>query len=448
MNLNLIKKLQIDQNNYIMNIIDDVTSENWNSFGLHIIPNILFKLYNSLNLFDFNIIFDYELSIKDNIKIYDGSKWIIFDKYTNIKGNFDEIINFNFTKNYWRISTKNIQTYIKINNLKIIVNENEIFNCFKQKKSLLIIGGELNISKDFDENDNKIINSFLNNYLFHLKKFLIKKYNFNVYNLPLSEMEGNVQYLDGLINFDYCIDITQMGLTKKGDLFYNCLKKKIKNKTFSIYDSGIKISQYFNILENYILCAIPDYNEPKVKYIGWAADEKNFIPKQNLNKKIILIDDCHYNINENNDSYAILNYCINLLLIHEDLQIIRFGLYDKVVNFNDKYKNNIDRYLVIENKIPITEKAEIHNKSWIFFCTHYETLGIPNIESAMAGSLLIHKKNYVNDFLTTNLIKITYNDINELNNIDIFSKVNFEKQRSLALNYTWEKLVDNIHNIF
>jgi hypothetical protein len=82
------------------------------------------------------------------------------------------------------------------------------------------------------------------------------------------------------------------------------------------------------------------------------------------------------------------------------------------------------------------------------FCTHYETLGIPNIESAMSGSLLMHKKNYVNDFLTKNLIKITYDDINELNNIDIFSKVNFEKQRSLALNYTWEKLVDNIYNNF
>lgn len=446
LNNKLLNNIEIKQNNYIINIKDDISISEWNSFGIHFIPNILFKLYKSLNIFNFNLTFDYELSSIDNIKIYNGINWNIYDNYNSLNGKFDENLNFDFTKNYWRISTKNIQKNITIKNLKLTIKNDEKFLDFKQKKILLIIGGTLVISKDFDNDDKKLIKCFSDNYLFYIKKYLIEKYNFNVYNIPLSENEANIKYLENLINFDYCIDINQLGITKKGLEFYNNLNPKIKHDIFSIYDNGINISKNANILETKIFCAIPDINEIKVNYISWAADENIFTPNQDKNKKIILIDDCHYNYEEQfNDSYAILDFCINLLSKYSDLEIIRFGFYDNVINFSDKYKNFVDRYTVIENKISIVEKAKIHNKSWIFFCTHYETLGIPNIESAMSGCLLIHKKKFVNDFLTKDLIKITYDNIDELNIIDIFSKVDFNRQRNIALNYTWEKLVDKIY---
>jgi hypothetical protein len=442
----LKKNIEVKHDNYSISINDDIYISDWNSFGIHFVPNILFKLYNSLNIFDFNITFNYKISDEDNIKIYNGIKWIVFDKCKTKNGKFDEILNFDFTKNYWRISTKNIQKNIVISNLRLAIKENQNYLNFKKKKSLLIIGGTLKISKDFDNDDKKLINCFSNNYLFYLKKYLIEKYNFTVYNIPLSENDVNLKYLENLLNFNYCIDINQMGITKKGKLFHEKLKNNILGGIYSIYDNGIKISKNnLTILENNIFCAIPDFNEIIVKYISWAADETIFFPEQNLDKKIILIDDCHYNF-ERNDSYVILDFCISLLSRYNNLEIIRFGFYDNVINFNDKYKNNMDRYTVIENKIAITEKAKIHNKSWIFFCTHYETLGIPNIESAMAGCLLIYKNNFVNKSLTKNLLKIEYNDISELDNIDIFSQVNFENQRIEALNYTWEKLVDNVYN--
>ena len=140
---------------------------------------------------------------------------------------------------------------------------------------------------------------------------------------------------------------------------------------------------------------------------------------------------------------------MKLLENDDNIKIIRFGYYDNVINFIDKYKNkyNSSRYEVIENKISIEEKAKIHNKSLIFFGTHYETLGIPFIESAMAGNLLIYKLNYVNSKLTKDLVKIEYKHIDDLYNIDIFAKVNIEKQRTIALNNTWEKLVDRIYEI-
>lgn len=445
LNENLINNINVSNNIYKINFINEIEPKNWNSFGLHLSPNILFKLHNSLNKFNFNLIFNFKMSIPSIIKIYNGIKWLIFDNYNTTDGKFNEILNFDFTKNYWRISTLDIQTSIEISNIQISIVNDEIYTNYSVNKSLLIIGGSLIMSKDFNENDKSLINTFSNNYLYYIKKYFIQKYNFNVCNLPLSETDNNVENLDGLIYFDYCIDINQLGITKKGIEFYLKLKSKIKYDIFSIYDSGINISKNnSNILEKYVFCAIDNFKENKVKHIGWAADEKLFMPKQNSEEKIILIDDCHYNF-DRNDSYNVLDYCINLLSKYKNLKIIRFGFYDTIINFKDNYKNKIERYTVIENKISIIKKAEIHNKAWIFFCTHYETLGIPNIESAMSGCLLIYKKGFVNDLLTKDLLKIEYNDINELNDVNIFNKVNFEKQRYLAMNNTWEKLVENIH---
>ena len=47
----------------------------------------------------------------------------------------------------------------------------------------------------------------------------------------------------------------------------------------------------------------------------------------------------------------------------------------------------------------------------------------------MAESLLIYKKNFVNELLTKNLLKIEYDNINQLDNIDIFSS-KFQKTKN------------------
>lgn len=450
MNDKLIKNIELINNGINVLILNDVESKEYNSFGVHYEPNILFKFYESLNIFNFKLTFDYEISESDQIKIFDGKKWTIFNNYNTSYGTFNEILNFSFLKNYWRISTTHVQKNIKIINLNISIVNDEIFKSFQSKRSLLIIGGSLKMMKDFNENDNQLITTFGDNYLYNIKKYFIQKYNFNVYNVNISEIENNIFYLENINSFDYCIDVNQLGITNKGKIFYDVLKPKIKYGCYSLYDNyalfpGINSSKKSDdVLEDCIFCAVPDQNEIKVKHIGWASDDKIFFPNQDPNEKIILIDDCHYS-DERNDSYNILDYCISLLQIYKNLKIIRFGFYDNVLNFNDKYKNKINNYTVIENKISITEKSKIHNKSWIFFCTHYETLGIPNIESAMSGSLLIYKKGFINNYLTSDLLKIEYNDVNDINKLEIFSKVDFDTQRKLAMNNTWEKLVDGIY---
>lgn len=447
----LIENIIIENNSYTIKTIDNIQNNIWELFGLHIFPNILFKKYKSLNIFNFRLYFEYELTFIDNIRIYNGISWNTFP-INNISGIFDKILNFNFSNNYWRISTTKQQSQISIKNIIIEIVEDEIYYNFKSKKSLLLIGGDLSICKEFDITDKKLIQTFSNNYIYYIKNYFITKYNFNVYNIPLSECESNKKYLDGLLEFDNCIDVSQLGILKKGFDFYRKLRNKIHQKICSISDDGIihdngnyNIKEY---LEDIIFCAIKN-NNIKCKYIEWAADESIFKPEQDINQKIILIDDCHYDINEYNDSYDVLDYCMKLLENDNNIKIIRFGYYDNTINFIDKYKDKYDssRYEIIKNKISIEEKAKIHNKSCIFFGTHYETLGIPFIESAMSGNLLIYKENYVNRELTKDLVKIEYKNINDLYNINIFEYINIDKQRTVALNNTWEKLVHRIYKI-
>jgi hypothetical protein len=124
--------------------------------------------------------------------------------------------------------------------------------------------------------------------------------------------------------------------------------------------------------------------------------------------------------------------------------VIRFGFGDKSQNFIDKYKNKYDRYTVIEEKIPLKKKAEVHNIANVFWCTHNETLGLPNIESAMSDCLLIHPKGFVNEKLTHYLEHIDYTDINEITLDRMINSYMPNKQREKALEFTWEKKCERI----
>ena len=134
------------------------------------------------------------------------------------------------------------------------------------------------------------------------------------------------------------------------------------------------------------------------------------------------------------------------MLFNNFVYVYRFGFGDKNQNFIDKYKNKYDRYTVIEEKIPLLEKAEFHNIANVFWCTHYETLGLPNIESAMSDCLLIHPKGFVKKILTQHLEHIDYNDINKVTLDTMMNKYIPNKQREKALEFTWEKKCKKTHN--
>ena len=129
---------------------------------------------------------------------------------------------------------------------------------------------------------------------------------------------------------------------------------------------------------------------------------------------------------------------------NDTVYIYRFGFGDKNQKFVDKYKNKYEKYKVIEEKIPLKKKAEFHNIDNVFWCTHYETLGIPNIESAMSDCLLVYPKNFVKKELTRHLEHIEYTDIKKITINKLINSYSPNKQREKALKFTWKKKCERI----
>ena len=236
------------------------------------------------------------------------------------------------------------------------------------------------------------------------------------------------------------------GFIIQTDNVFDLLKDKILNNI--LVSTDYVNDEYVEFQVSNLIKFIPSLNysniyNDRVINTYWAADENIFYPEKSKNKIIILIDDCHYNINEINNSKEILDYCINLMLNNENIELYRFGYYDNTINFQDNYKNlGYTRYHIIENKMSIIQKSKYHNIANIFWCTHKETLGIPNIESAMSGCLLIYPNGFIEKDLTKNLMKIEYYDINEITYKKILENLDSEKQRNLALEFTWEKKIN------
>jgi len=432
--------IEQNNNNVLLTKTNNIDNNIFYSFG--IFPKINPFLYR--NRFEAILEFDYEFSDDCNIKIYNGKKWINF--IGNIKGKFKETIIFEeclFTsfKSKWRIGfTENIDK-INLSNIKLTIEHS--------KKPLLIIGSS--IFSDLDLNNISDFNS-INTYYY--KKYFDKNYHIIV--CSIQELLMNMYYL----NFDIecCINTTLHGLVKKigwtSELLNYFLSKvkKVLISTDCVNDKYIMDNTTFNKYCYFIpSMSFADKYKEKVRQVYWAADNEIFFPKKDKNKFVILIDDCHYGQEKYADgkhhkNYEILDHCINIMNTNNFVYVYRFGFGDKSQNFIDKYKNKFERYTVIEEKIPLLEKARFHNIANVFWCTHFETLGLPNIESAMSDCLLIHPKGFVNKILTQHLEHIDYNNINEITLDTMINKFIPNKQREKALKFTWEEKCKKIHN--
>lgn len=127
-----------DYNNSIrVSFKPGIINKDYSSFGIHIVPNILFKTYDTLNCFSFTLKFNFKLKKPDDFNIYNGIEWITVknDLHT---GTITKTLNFNFKK-YWRIRTSHCVDYFELSNINIYIDSNcENFKEFQKKKKIII----------------------------------------------------------------------------------------------------------------------------------------------------------------------------------------------------------------------------------------------------------------------------------------------------------------------
>lgn len=420
-----------------------IINKEYFSFGIHIVPNILFKMYDTLNCFSFTLKFDFKLKKPENFNIYNGIEWI------SVKNNLDtgtiiKTLNFNFKK-YWRIRTSTSVDF-EISNINIYFDNNcEKFKEFQKKRKLLLIGGQDALTHDSIDIDKNPITCFGDNWIYNYKKYFTNDNNV-VYNINCSREESNLKFLEGLFIFDNCIDISQRGLFCKSKEFYKILRTKVKNKICCWCDDNFGDIESYGP-QDYLLYAIPRPSNEKSYYVGVGIDDSLFFPEKN-DKFTILIDDSFWG-EFNPYTTSILNKCIDFLKKNPNIQIIRLGYRDKRCEFIDPYKNKVPGYEVIEEKIPQKDKAKYHNNAHIWWGTHSETLGLEYFESALAGCFLVYPKGFIQDGLLDDFYKIEYDNIDDItleNLIDMYKKYS-DLQREKALKYTWNNVCSRINDL-
>lgn len=426
---------------FITNIDDKDINKAYKSFGIHVVPNFFLSQYEYFCGKLYKLSFNFDLEHITDIKIYNGKQWLHF-KNSEKKNLFEEDIIFYFnTSSKWRIAFTNIINFT-IQNINIQLYEKS------EKKKILIIGGGEKWIKN--EPNISMISSYGDSIYYYLTYYLKHKYNYEIFNKNMAQKESDYSILEGLIQFNDCIDISQRGLYNKEINFVNKLRKHITNNMSSICDHNInfkdKYPDYYNI--NYLLYTLPNIESDNSRYIGPGCDSQLF-QIEKTDTFTILIDDCYYdpNINHNEHTPKILDKCISFLKVDPSIVVIRFGFKDNNSNFIDPYKNNIKNYFVIEDPIPLTEKSKLHNKANIWWGTHSESFGQEYLESAMSGCLLVYKKNYINKFFDQ-FYSLQYQDIDTIKLEDLLAYDKYKEQRDLALKYSWECVVDNVINIF
>ena len=193
MNEHLINSQDYNNNSIKVSFKSDVINKDYLSFGIHIIPNILFKMYDTLNCFLFTLEFDFKLKEPVDFNIYNGIEWILIknDLYT---GKIIKTLNFNFKK-YWRIRTS-VCVDFEIINVNIYFNSNcEKFKEFHKKKKLLLIGGQDSLTNDYIDIDKNQITCFGDNWVYNYKKYFTND-NSIVYNINCSQKESTIQFLE------------------------------------------------------------------------------------------------------------------------------------------------------------------------------------------------------------------------------------------------------------
>jgi glycosyltransferase involved in cell wall biosynthesis len=129
----------------------------------------------------------------------------------------------------------------------------------------------------------------------------------------------------------------------------------------------------------------------------------------------------------------------NTSYYNKDIEILHIS--DNIVNIIEKEEDikEFNPYKGVDYETMI----KIYNKADIFINTHYESMGLTNLECAMGGALIVTFNDYLKDEF---LKKIHHHKIID-DNVDwltIFNKMDINKSRNIALKYNYKNTIDKL----
>lgn len=256
---------------------------------------------------------------------------------------------------------------------------------------------------------------------------------------------------------DHAICLEQNGWNFRESVFFEKARAATKGLICAICDHD----QVVHGPQDFLFTARRPVNPARARYIGWAADPNVFTPEKDPEWLTIFVDHKYDPTERFDDTEALLKSATTFAarvakegrLVGSPprrVQVVFFspdGL-ERIEpgEIRDVHLGNDRR--TFYRRVPGPELAEWTRKTDIFVVTHGESMGLPVLENAMAGALVVAHEGFVKPELLRSLAHHEYRSVEQLDWDFLVGRLNPARFRRRASHFTWARVAERMLDAF
>ena len=199
----------------------------------------------------------------------------------------------------------------------------------------------------------------------------------------------------------------------------------------------------------------------RARYVGWAAHPDTFLPEKDPQWLTIFIDHKYDPTERYDDTEDLLKSATAYAarLAQEGRMVGNPPRKVQVVFFSPDGLQRIDPSDIVDvhlgndrrafyRRVPGPELAEWTRKTDIFVVTHGESMGLPVLENAMAGALIVAHQGFVKPELLRSLEHHEYSRVELIDWDSLVERIHPVKARRRASHFTWSQVAQRMLDTF
>jgi hypothetical protein len=256
---------------------------------------------------------------------------------------------------------------------------------------------------------------------------------------------------------DHAICLEQNGWRFRDSIFFEKARAATKGLVCAICDHD----QVIDGPQDILFTARRPVHPSRARYIGWAANPDMFTPEKDPEWLTIFIDHKYDPSERYDDTEALLKSATTYAarLAEENRLVGNPPRRVQVVFFSPDGLERIEpseiRDVHLGNdrrtfyrRVPGPELAAWTRKTDIFVVTHGESMGLPVLENAMAGALVVAHEGFVKPELLRSLAHHEYRSVEQIDWDSLAARLNPARFRRRASHFTWAQVAQRMLDAF
>lgn len=245
---------------------------------------------------------------------------------------------------------------------------------------------------------------------------------------------------------DHAICLQQNGWRVRESIFFEKARAATKGLVCAICDHDNVIDGPQDIL----FTARRPVNPGRGRYSGWAADLNLFTPDKDPDWLTIFVDHKYHLLAKHDHTEALLKSATTYAarLDREGRRVGTPPRRVQVVFFSPDGLERIEPGDIRDidlgtdrrafyRRVPGPELAAWTRKADIFVVTHGESMGLPVLENAMAGALVVSREGFVKPELLRPLAHYEYQKVEQIDWDALVERIDPARSRRRASHFTW-----------